>query len=136
MLGDQLRSDLLCEIGRGREVGMAPPQLFINTKTLELERPPKNNKDGGSEDVEPENIQEQETKKKDKVCDSEASDPAEHTDADGDDDEIRMAKSLPILSYMLVFTGLAIALLGVSFNQIGGMMKYDHLISPDFSLER
>ena len=113
---------------------MAPPQLFINTKTLELEKQPKNDKEDGYQDIEPENIQEQEANKKDKTDDSEASDPAEHTD--GKDDEIRMARPLPILSYMLVFTGLAIALVGVSFNQNDGMLKYDHLIVPGFSLER
>ena len=36
---------------------MAPPQLFINTKTLELEKQPKDNKGDGYEAFEPENLQ-------------------------------------------------------------------------------
>ena len=39
---------------------MAPPQLFINTKTLELEKQPKDNKGDGDEDFEPENQHEEE----------------------------------------------------------------------------
>jgi len=89
---------------------MAPPQLFINTKTLELEKQPENK---SYEDFEPKNKQEQKAEKKDKEEENESNDPAE--DADGKD-ENRKAKSLPILTYVvapiLVLTGLAIAFVG------------------------
>ena len=94
---------------------MAPPKLFINTKSLELEKQPENE---SYEDFEPESKQEQEAQKKEKEDKNDKSDPAE--DADGSD-ENRIARSLPILTYVvspiLVFTGLAIALVGVSCNK-------------------
>ena len=101
---------------------MAPPKLFINTKSLELEKQPENE---SYEDFEPESKQEQEAQKKEKEDDNDKSDPAE--DADGSD-ENRIARSLPILTYVvspiLVFTGLAIALVGVSSNKNYGHTSY------------
>jgi len=85
---------------------MAPPQIFINTKTLELEKQPETAKEDGGEDSEPVNKQEQEAKKED----NDNSDPAK--DTVGSDHEIGMEPPLPILSYIVVFTGLAIAVLG------------------------
>jgi len=91
---------------------MAPPQLFINTKILELEKQPKNEKEDGSEDFESEDKQESGKKDKEKENNND-NDPVE--DADGSD-ENRIARSLPILTYvvspLLVFTGLAIAIVG------------------------
>ena len=116
---------------------MAPPQLFINTKILELEKQPKNEKEDGSEDFESEDKQESGKKDKEKENNND-NDPVE--DADGSD-ENRIARSLPILTYVvspiLVFTGLAIAIVGVSSNNDYGMLKWDHLlIFPGLSLGR
>ena len=47
-----------------------------------------------------------------------------------------MEPSLPILSYIVVFTGLAIAVLGVSFNENDALLKYSLLTSSGFSVER
>ena len=96
----------------GRQVlgNMAPPQLFINTKTLGLEKQPENDKEDVDEDFEPENKQEWEAEKEEKGDNTDYSDPAE--DTVGSDYEIGMERSPPILSYVVVFTGLAIALLG------------------------
>jgi len=91
---------------------MAPPQLFINKKTLDVEKLSENNKEDVCEDFEPENTQEQETEKEDKSddCDSENSKDTNESNAN------RKARSLSILtniaSPILVFTGLAIALVG------------------------
>ena len=96
---------------------MAPPQLFINKKTLDVEKLSENNKEDVCEDFEPENTQEQETEKEDKSddCDSENSKDTNESNAN------RKARSLSILtniaSPILVFTGLAIALVGVSSNK-------------------
>ena len=94
---------------------MAPLKLFSNTKTLELEKQLENE---SCEDFEPENKQEQEAQKKEKENENDKSDPAESM---GGKDENRIARSLPILTYVvspiLVFTGLAIALVGVSSNK-------------------
>ena len=89
---------------------MAPPQIFINTKALELEKRPENDNEDGDEDFEPEKKQEREGKKEEKD--------------DNSDHKIEIKGSLPILSYIVVFTGLAIALLGVSFNENDGLLKY------------
>ena len=111
---------------------MAPPQLFINTKTLELERQPD-----VYEDFEPENKQEQEAEKKDKEEENDSTDPAE--DADGKD-ENRIAMSFPILTYVvspiLVFTSLATALAGVSSIKNDSLLKCYDLIFPGLSLGR
>ena len=94
---------------------MAPPKLFINKKTLE--KHPENDKEDGYEDFEPENKQEQETEKEDK---SDNCDPENSKDTNGSNTN-RKARSLSILtniaSPILVFTGLAIALVGVSSNK-------------------
>ena len=114
---------------------MAPPQLFIKTKTLELEKQPDNK---SYEDFEPENKQVQAAEKKDKQEENESNDPAEDSDENG---ENRKAKSLPILTYVvspiLVLTGLAIAFVGVSSNKNDSLLSkcYD-LIFPGLSLGR
>ena len=93
---------------------MAPPQLFISTKLLELDKQPENEKEDGSEDFEPEQKQEQGDEKEDKRDDG--SDRAEDTNEHG---ENRRARPSSILTYIvsLVFTGVAFALVGVSFNK-------------------
>jgi len=80
---------------------MAPPQLFINTKTLEVEKREIVNVDG--------NNQEWEDGKKDIEDDSDASNPS----TNNGNNESGKAK-FPLLSYILIFTGLAISLAGVS----------------------
>ena len=65
--GDQFRSGLVGQSGWGQEVGMAPLQLFINTKTLELPQLPENDKEDGYEDFEPEDKQEQQMRKRTKA---------------------------------------------------------------------
>ena len=87
---------------------MAPPQLFINAKTLELEKQPENEKEDGSEDFKPSNKQEQEAEKEEKGDDNDKSDPDEDTNG--------MDEKFPILVFSL-FTSLAFALVGVSFNK-------------------
>ena len=87
---------------------MAPPNLFINTKTLDLEKQPENEKDDGFEDLQ------QKDEKKDKGDDIDGSDPS-----DGINKENGKAKfrpPLPIFSFIVVSNGLAITLAGVSFN--------------------
>jgi len=81
---------------------MAPPQLFINTKTLQLEKQEIVNVDG--------NNQEWEDDKKDIEDDSDANDPSEGTN--GKNKSGKAKSPLPILSYILIFTGLAISLAG------------------------
>ena len=91
---------------------MAPPQLFINTKTLELEKQPENTKVDGFADFDPENKQEQETDKSDY--------PESSKDNNGSfaNRKERLLSILTnIVSPILVFAGLAIALVGVSFNE-------------------
>jgi len=84
---------------------MAPPELFINTKTLQLEKQPEIvNVDGY------ENNQEREDDKKDEEDISDASDPSDGTN--GKDESGKAKSPLPILSYILIFTGLAISLAG------------------------
>ena len=92
---------------------MVPPQILINNKTLELEKQPENDKEDGFEDFEPENNQERKAEKKEKA--DYASDPAEDTVRS--DYNTSFEWSFPILSYMVVFTGLAITLIGVSFKR-------------------
>ena len=84
---------------------MAPPQLFINTKTLELDKQPDVEKEDGHESK-----KEREDDKKEKENDSDASDPSKGIKA-------KFLFPLPICSYILMFTGLAITLAGVSFNK-------------------
>jgi len=85
---------------------MAPPQLFINTKTLQLEKQPEIvNVDGY------ENNQEREDDKKDEEDSSDASNPSEGTNGKNES-RIQAKFPLPILSYILIFTGLAISLPG------------------------
>jgi len=81
---------------------MAPPQLFINTKTLQLDKQPEIvNVD--------ENNQEWEDDKKDEEDGKEGT--------NGKDENGKAKFPLPILSYILMFTGLAISLAGVSSNK-------------------
>jgi len=76
---------------------MAPPQLFINTKTLQLDKQPEIvNVD--------ENNQEWEDDKKDEEDGKEGT--------NGKDENGKAKFPLPILSYILMFTGLAISLAG------------------------
>ena len=77
---------------------MAPPKLFISTKTLELEKQPENKKKGEFEDVE------QADEKKDKA---DASGPSERTN--GSDWNTYIG--------LLVLTGLGLTLVTVSFNK-------------------
>jgi len=81
---------------------MAPPQLFINTKTMELEKQPEIEKENSHE-----NSQGREDDKEDDIN---ASDPPERTN--GKDENGKAKFPLPIHSYILMFTGLAIALAG------------------------
>ena len=74
---------------------MAPPKLFISTKTLELEKQPENEKKGEFEDFE------QPDEKKDKA---DASDPSERTN--GSDWNTYIG--------LLVLTGLGLTLVTVS----------------------
>ena len=64
---------------------MAPPQLFINTNTLELPQLPlvlpENDKEDGYEDFEPDDKQEQEAEKEDEVDDNDNHDPDKDTNA-------------------------------------------------------
>ena len=94
---------------------MAPPQLFINTKTLELEKQPENYKVDGFADFEPENKQEQETEKEDNSDDPESSKDTDGSFANGKERSLSILTN--IASPILVFAGLAIALVGVSFNE-------------------
>ena len=121
---------------------MLAPQVLVNSKTLELEKQPENNKE------EPGTNQEQEAEMKEKEDDSR--DPAEkdtntHNENSAENgtngnDENRKARSRPFLTYVvspiLVFKGLTIALVGVSFDKNVGVSNYDHLISPGLSVER
>jgi len=81
---------------------MAPPQLFINTKTLEVEKQDIVNVDG--------NNQEWEDDKKD--IEDGSDDPSEGTNNGNNESRIQAKFPLPILSYILVFMGLAISLAG------------------------
>ena len=94
---------------------MAPPQLFINTKSLELEKQPGNYKVDGFAHFEPENKQEQEAEKEDKSDDPESSKDTNGSFANGRERSLSILTN--IASPILVFAGLAIALVGVSFNE-------------------
>ena len=80
---------------------MAPPKLFISTKTLELEKQPENKKKGEFEDVE------RADEKKDKADASDASGPSARTN--GSDWNTYIG--------LLVLTGLGLTLVTVSFNK-------------------
>ena len=95
---------------------MAPPQLFINTKTLELEKQPKDNKDDGYEDFEPENQHEEEADKNEKEDDKDNCDPDQDTNGTGNDGN-RNEKWITILTSMPIFVGLTVAVFGVSSNE-------------------
>ena len=110
---------------------MAPPELFINTKTWELEKQPVNEKGDGYEDFEPEKKQKQDAEKEDKGDDS--SDPAEDTN---EKDKNRKTRSFPILTYIvsLVFTGVAFALVGVSFKECLIRLRSQNIFNAGLSL--
>ena len=114
---------------------MVAPQLLINTKTLKLEKQPENKKEDEKENFETKLEQEAETKGKEDGNDS--SDPVK--DANNGNNENRKARLRPFLIYVvspiLVFKGLTIALVGVSFKKNGGILKSDFL-SPGLSVER
>ena len=93
---------------------MAPLQLFINTKTLELPQLPENDKEDGYEDFEPDDKQEQEAEKEDEVDDNDNHDPDKDTNG--------MDEKFPIITIIFplvfsLFTSLAFALVGVSFKK-------------------
>merc|ERR1712025_646229 len=83
---------------------MAPPNLFINTKTLDLEKQPENEKEDGFEDLE------QKDEKKDKGDDNAGSDPSEGINKENG--KAKFPLPLPIFSYIVVSNGLAITLAG------------------------
>ena len=87
---------------------MAPPQLFINTKTLELEKQQENK---SSEDFEPEN---------------------KH----GKDENRSFPILAYVVCPILVFTDLAIAFVGVSSNKNDSLLKCYYLIFPGLSMGR
>ena len=116
---------------------MVAPQLLINTKTLKLEKQPENEKEDEKENFEPETKQEQEAEIKWKEDGNDSSDPVK--DANNGNNENRKARLRPFLTYVvspiLVFKGLTIALVGVSFIKNGGILKSD-FPSPGLSVER
>ena len=113
---------------------MVAPQLLINTKTLKLEKQPENKKEDEKENFETKLEQEAETKGKEDGIDS--SDPVK--DASNGNNENRKARLRPFLTYVvspiLVFKGLTIALVGVSFNKNGDVLKTDFLF-PGLSVD-
>ena len=98
---------------------MAPPKLFINTKTLDLEKQPENEKEDGFEDLQ------QKDEKKDKGDDNDGSDPSDGINKGNG--KAKFPFPLPIFSFIVVSNGLAITLAGVSFNN-----HDDDLLKPDF----
>ena len=95
-----------------------------------MDKQPENDKEDGYDDCEPENNQEQE----DKEDNNGASDLSEG--ANGNSENSSHSHFQFPASYILVLTGLAIALVGVSVNQKDDTLKSDFLISPGSSLER
>ena len=92
---------------------MAPPQLFIISKTVELKKQTDNDKEDRSDDVEAENDQQEgRVEKKDEKYESDVDDPTGTEESDGET-ENRKPRTAPIL----VFIGLAVAFVGVSFNK-------------------
>ena len=97
----------------------------MNTKTLDMAKQPENDKQGGYADCEPENNQEEKKEKEDDV-----SDPSEATPGN------RGVLKVEFLYSVLMYLGLASALIGVSVNQNDGVLKFDYLISPGSSVEQ
>ena len=95
-----------------------------------MDKQPENDKEDGYDDCEPENNQEQE----DKEDNNGASDLSEG--ANGNSENSSHSHFQFPASYILVLTGLAIALVGVSVNQKDDTLKSDFLISPGSSVER
>ena len=95
-----------------------------------MDKQPENDKEDGYDDCEPENNQEQE----DKQDNNGACDLSEG--ANGNNENNSHSHFQFLASYILVFTGLAIALVGVSVNQKDDTLKSDFLISPGSSVER
>ena len=104
---------------------MVAPQLLINTKTLELEKQPETNKEDDNEEIDLENKEEHEAEMKEKEDDNDSIDPAKDT-CNGNNKN-RKESSRPFLTYIispiLVFKGLTIAIVGVSFNSKDGILK-------------
>ena len=95
---------------------MAPPQLFIISKTVELKKQTDNDKEDRSDDVEAENDQQEgRVEKKDEKYESDVDDPTGTEESDGEK-ENRNAKSLRP-AHILVFIALAVAFVGVSFDK-------------------
>ena len=108
---------------------MVAPQLLINTKTK--------NEEDDNEGIELETKQEQAGEMKEKEDDNDSIDLAKDT-CNGNNKN-RKASSRPFLTYIispiLVFKGLTIALVGVSFDEKDGiLMKYDYPLSPGLSV--
>ena len=112
---------------------MAPPQLFTISKTVELKKQTDSDKEDRSDDVEAENDQ-QETRaeKKDEKYKSYVGDPTGIEDSDGEKKN-RNAKFRP--AHILVFIGLAVAFVGVSFNKKNNDMTKYEFFSPGLSVE-
>ena len=94
----------------------------MNTKTLDMAKQPENNKQGGYADCEPENNQEEKKEKEDDI-----SDPSPGN---------RGVLKVEFLYSVLMYLGLASALIGVSVNHNDGVLKFDYLISPGSSVEQ
>ena len=94
----------------------------MNTKTLDMAKQPKNDKQGCYADCEPENNQEEKKEKEDDV-----SDPSPGN---------REVLKVEFLYSVLMYLGLASALIGVSVNHNDGVLKFDHLISLGSSVEQ
>ena len=87
-----------------------------------MAKQPENDKQGGYADCEPENNQEEKTEKEDDV-----SDPSPGN---------REVLKVEFLYSVLMYLGLASALIGVSVNHNDGVLKFDYLISPGSSVEQ
>ena len=111
---------------------MAPPQLFIISKTVELKKQTDNDNEDRSDAVVAENDQqESRAEKKDERYENDVADPTGTEESDGEK-ENRNAKSLRP-AHILVFIALAVAFVGVSFNKKNNdMTKYDSLLSRLF----
>ena len=94
---------------------MVPPQLFIISKTVELKKQTDSDKEDRSDDVKAENDQQEgRAEKKDEKYGNDIADPTGSEDSDGEK-ESRNAKLFP--AHILVFIGLFVAFVGVSFNK-------------------
>ena len=97
---------------------MAPPQLSIDTKRSELKLQPDNDENNGCADTGAEKT------------DSDVANPTGNEESNGEKEK-RNEKLRPAL--ILVFFGLVVAFVGVSFNRSNVIMKLhlcDFLFSP------